>query len=77
MDQFEHLRSLLDPFSKADIGFYPTPLHRLSNVSADQGVNVYIKREDFSGVFSERRESLGRFPKTSWSFERVMPVAIV
>jgi 1-aminocyclopropane-1-carboxylate deaminase/D-cysteine desulfhydrase-like pyridoxal-dependent ACC family enzyme len=50
MDRFERVRTLLDPYPKADVGFFPTPLHRLSNISVDLGVNLYMKREDFSGV---------------------------
>lgn len=50
MDRFEQVRALLDPYPKADVGFFPTPLHRLDNISADLDVNLYVKREDFSGV---------------------------
>ncbi|MCQ4677713.1 pyridoxal-phosphate dependent enzyme, partial [Enterococcus avium] len=31
------------------LGFYPTPFYRLTNLSKKLGVNLYIKREDFSG----------------------------
>jgi L-cysteate sulfo-lyase len=31
------------------IGFYPTPFHRLANLSADCGVHLFLKREDLAG----------------------------
>lgn len=31
------------------IGFYPTPFHRLSNLSKTYGVNIFMKREDLAG----------------------------
>lgn len=41
--------ALLEQKNKAALGFYPTPFYKLENVSALLGVNLYIKREDFSG----------------------------
>lgn len=43
-------KTMFSRFPKAKLGFYPTPLHKLETISAETGVNVYIKREDFSGV---------------------------
>ena len=37
-------------FPKVSLGFYPTPLHKLETLSRETGVNLYVKREDFSGV---------------------------
>lgn len=34
---------------RAHIGFYPTPLHRLDNLSTSYGVNFFLKREDLAG----------------------------
>lgn len=31
------------------LGFFPTPLHRLDTLSADLGVNLYLKRDDMTG----------------------------
>lgn len=50
VDQFVRVRERLDGFPTAKVGMFPTPLHRLDNVSDDLGVNVFLKREDFSGV---------------------------
>jgi L-cysteate sulfo-lyase len=35
---------------KVRLGFYPTPLCRLDKLSAMFGVNLFVKREDFSGI---------------------------
>lgn len=46
----QNLKEMFARFPKATLGFYPTPLHKLEAISAQTGVNVYIKREDFSGI---------------------------
>jgi D-cysteine desulfhydrase family pyridoxal phosphate-dependent enzyme len=35
---------------KVDLGFFPTPLHKLNRLSEELGVNLYIKRDDFTGI---------------------------
>ncbi len=40
----------LHALDKEPLGFYPTPLHRLAKLSEMTGVEIWIKREDFSGV---------------------------
>lgn len=44
-----NVKRLLKQKSKANLGFYPTPFYRLNNLSRKLGVNLFIKREDFSG----------------------------
>ena len=44
------IKKKLLPFRKESLGFFPTPLHKLENISNDLGVNVFIKREDLCGV---------------------------
>ena len=44
------VHELFSKFPKVSLGFYPTPLHKLETLSQETGVNLYIKREDFSGV---------------------------
>jgi L-cysteate sulfo-lyase len=43
-----------DPFlasrPRKQIGFFPTPLHRLDRLSEQLGVNLYLKRDDMTGV---------------------------
>ncbi|WP_367932189.1 1-aminocyclopropane-1-carboxylate deaminase/D-cysteine desulfhydrase [Enterocloster citroniae] len=40
---------LLADIPRFQKGFFPTPFHRLDNLSADYGYNIYAKREDLSG----------------------------
>lgn len=35
---------------KSILGFYPTPLQRLDRISNEYEINLYAKREDFSGM---------------------------
>ena len=37
-------------FPKVSLGVFPTPIQRLDNISALLGVNVYIKRDDLTGL---------------------------
>lgn len=37
-------------FEKESLGLFPTPLHRLPNISRELGTNVWIKRDDLCGV---------------------------
>ena len=39
-----------DALPRAQLGFFPTPLMRLDRLSAQLGVNLYIKRDDFTGM---------------------------
>ncbi len=36
--------------NKISIGIFPTPIHKLENISLLLGTNVYIKRDDMSGL---------------------------
>lgn len=39
----------LSKLPKINIGFYPTPFHKLDHLSELLGINLYLKREDLSG----------------------------
>ena len=41
---------MLGRLGKLKLGFYPTPFHRLDRISEEYGVELYVKREDFSGM---------------------------
>lgn len=43
-------RKLLERRTKAGLGFFPTPFYRLNHLSEELGVNLYIKRDDFTGI---------------------------
>lgn len=41
---------LLLSSAKKSLGFFPTPLHKLERISRELGVNLYLKRDDMTGV---------------------------
>lgn len=43
------LDRLIAKLPRKRIGFYPTPFHRLENLSATYGVDFFLKREDMAG----------------------------
>ena len=46
------LVELLNDVPRVKMGFFPTPFHRLNNLSDEYGVDIFIKREDMSGPSS-------------------------
>lgn len=44
------MTDLLDRFPRADLGFWPTPLARADRLSAELGAEVWLKRDDHSGL---------------------------
>ena len=49
-NRLEEARSRLNRLGKISLGFYPTPFHKLERISEEFGINLWIKREDFSGT---------------------------
>lgn len=41
--------TLLNKLPKTDLGFFPTPLYKLNKLSEELGIELYIKRDDFTG----------------------------
>lgn len=35
---------------RIETGFYNTPIHKLNNLSKKYGINIYIKRDDMTGI---------------------------
>lgn len=48
--KYSEVRRLLGQLSKAELGFFPTPFYKLERLSEELGVNLYIKRDDFTGM---------------------------
>ena len=48
--QINTVRSLTARLPKAHLGFFPTPMYRLDRLSEQLGVELYIKRDDFTGM---------------------------
>lgn len=40
----------MNAFDKLSLGIFPTPIHRLDNVSAELGADIYVKRDDMTGL---------------------------
>lgn len=43
-------KELLGRLPRVELGFFPTPLYKLEHLSKKLGVELYIKRDDFSGI---------------------------
>ncbi len=50
MKTIQQAKELLQALPRQSLGFYPTPLHRLDRLSGQLGVELYLKRDDLSGV---------------------------
>lgn len=48
--KIEELKEHLKKLPKTQLGFYPTPIHKLEKLSEEFGINLYLKRDDFSGM---------------------------
>lgn len=44
-----HLDTVISQRPRHRVGFYPTPFHALPNLSAEYGINLFMKREDLAG----------------------------
>lgn len=42
-------KTLLHSKPRCELGFFPTPLHRLDRLSEDLGIDLYMKRDDLTG----------------------------
>ena len=40
----------MNEFAKVSIGIFPTPIHKLENISRVLGVEVFVKRDDMTGI---------------------------
>lgn len=50
MNLYEEADKNLFSRPKQSIGFFPTPIHKLEKLSQKLGVNLYLKRDDMTGV---------------------------
>jgi len=58
--------TLQEPRKLTDCGCFPTPLHRLNRLSKELGCNIFLKRDDLTGIgFSGNKISIWcRMPLT-------------
>ncbi|NCB63571.1 MAG: pyridoxal-phosphate dependent enzyme [Clostridia bacterium] len=50
MESIEQVKTRLSHLNHAQLGFFPTPLHRLPNLSKELGVDLWCKRDDLTGM---------------------------
>ena len=49
-ERIARLRAHTSRLPRAQLGFFPTPLYRLNRLSEALGIELYIKRDDFTGT---------------------------
>lgn len=49
-NKIQQVRALMAQKPRANLGFFPTPFYKLERMSRALGVELYIKRDDFSGM---------------------------
>lgn len=50
MESILEVKNRLSGLNHAQLGFFPTPLHRLPNLSAELGIDLWCKRDDLTGM---------------------------
>ncbi|MGL5435837.1 MAG: 1-aminocyclopropane-1-carboxylate deaminase/D-cysteine desulfhydrase [Lachnospiraceae bacterium] len=50
MQRIHDVENMLAQKPRQSLGFYPTPLHKLDRLSEELGVNLFLKRDDLSGM---------------------------
>lgn len=43
-------KKLFEKLPRTQLGFFPTPFYKLENLSKELGIELYIKRDDFTGM---------------------------
>ena len=46
---YDKEKALFTSRPKEELGFFPTPFYKLEKLSKKLGINLYIKRDDFTG----------------------------
>lgn len=49
LDEIRELEKLFTNIPRAQLGFFPTPLYKVENISKDLGIELYLKRDDITG----------------------------
>lgn len=50
MKVYNDVTKYLNSRPKENLGFFPSPLHKLEKLSKELGVNLYLKRDDMTGI---------------------------
>lgn len=49
LKKYQMVKDKINRIERAELGFFPTQIYKLENLSAQYGVNIYLKRDDLSG----------------------------
>lgn len=49
LEKFQILKDKINKIERAKLGFFPSPIYKLENLSDKYGLNIYLKRDDLSG----------------------------
>lgn len=49
LERYHKLKNMVSALRRVELGFFPTELYYLENLSEKYGVNLYLKRDDLSG----------------------------
>ena len=49
-ESIQKAKTLFAPVPHVQLGFFPTPFYKLENMSKALGVNLYITRDDITGM---------------------------
>ena len=50
METTVQVHARLSALPRAALGFFPTPFHRAENLSRELGVDLWLKRDDLTGM---------------------------
>lgn len=50
METIAQVKERLSKLPRATLGFFPTPLHRAENLSKELGIDLWLKRDDLTGI---------------------------
>ena len=50
METTAQVHARLSALPRAALGFFPTPFHRAENLSRELGVDLWLKRDDLTGM---------------------------
>lgn len=48
--ELREVKKRLEKLPRVQLGFFPTPVHKLEKLSQELGINLYLKRDDLSGM---------------------------
>ncbi len=50
METTDQVKKRLAALAREDLGFFPTPFHRAEHLSRELGIDLWLKRDDLTGI---------------------------